>query len=140
MTDNANIEFIINNELNRLKEEEKALKNALFLKTRRYIFNNLASTNLKNNVEIINHNKDETPRVVEQVPKQTQNSNNNKNLENVLEGLKYFENADNNMHQCHLCSSHIQNNETNNGPTVVINIFFPIYYSLERLNFSFLFN
>ena len=118
---NANIELIINNELNRLKEEEKTLKNALFLKTQRYMFNNLASTNLKNNVEIINHNKevDQTPRAaVEQVPKQTQNSNNSR-LESILDGLKYFENADASMHQCHLCSSQIHNNE----PTVVINSF-----------------
>ena len=125
---NANIEFIINNELNRLKEEEKTLKDALFLKTRKYIFNNVASTNLKNTVEIINHNKIDDvnstvviqPQQVEQILKPKQNST----LESIREGLKYFENVDNSMHECHLCSSHIHNTNRNGQKTMVSCCFF----------------
>ena len=101
--DHNDIEFKINNELNRLKEEEKLLKDALFLKTRKYIFNNLKTVKLKNNVEVINHNNSTI----------LQSSNNNSNrLENISYGLKYFDNIDINMHQCHLCTpSYIQNDQ-----------------------------
>jgi hypothetical protein len=87
-----NLEFIINNQLSRLKEEEKTLKNALFLKTRKYVFNN-------NDNLIIKWN----PLLTQTTTTTTKSSI---KLENIKNNLKYFDDLNTNMHNCHLCSSH----------------------------------
>lgn len=131
----SNVETLITSELNRLKLEEKALKDALFFKTRKYLYNNgtsnkalvinhhhhhhhhqninngLSSSQLKETTNNDNINSNNNAPLSSSITIENKFSKSNDKLDYLKNGLKYFDKLDKHMHKCHICTTALSDSD-----------------------------